>query len=103
MFVVVAFLSETLSANVAFVRLFACMNPHVVDKVPSLIEFPIAIVVLSDEISEDPSCAFVMLVGCLIHVVLHGRNVGFLHIVVLWRRTQPFVVRILFVLVETLC
>lgn len=63
MFIEISFLSELLPTTAAIIRFFSIVHPHVVNKVPALVEFLISIFVLAYEISNGPVCSLVMFIN----------------------------------------
>ena len=96
-FVVVSLLSESFPAVITLVRLLSGVDPYMIDEVPCLVELPVAVVVLSNEVSQDSSGLLIMSVRSFKIVILHWSNVGFLYVVVFRRIGDPFWVRIIFV------
>ena len=83
-FIIISLLSESFSSLFSLIRLLSCMNPNMVDEIPSFVKLSVTVVILANEIPQDSSGCLVMLVHCFILVVLHWSNIRFLHIVILW-------------------
>lgn len=66
----VALLSKSFATLVALVRLLSSVDPHVVNEVPRLVELPASVVVLSNEVAQNPAGACIVLVCDLVLVVI---------------------------------